>query len=81
MGVVGSPIPGRRGMVPPMKITDPRIMKTTSIATVVACGLLIGYSIAQGSRSAQDWFLLGLWTVILVCSLFVMFNDIWKRNA
>ena len=68
-------------MVPPMKITDPRIMKTTAIATVVVCGLLIGYLIAQGSRSAQDWVLLGSMTVILVCSLFVMFNDIWKRNA
>ena len=68
-------------MMPPMKITDPRIMQTTAIATVVACGLLIGYLGAQVSRSAQDWVLLGSMTVILVCSLFVMFHDIWKRNA
>jgi hypothetical protein len=64
-----------------MQITDPRIMKTTAIATVVACGLLIGYLIAQGSRSAQDWILLASMTVILVCSLFVMFNDIWRRDS
>ena len=64
-----------------VKITDPRIMKTTAIATVVACGLLIGYLSAEASRSAQDWLLLGSMSVILVCTLFVMFNDIWKRNA
>jgi hypothetical protein len=64
-----------------MKCTDPRIMKTTAIATIVMVGLLIGYLSAQGSRSVQDWVLLGSMTVILVCTLFVMFNDIWKRNA
>jgi hypothetical protein len=63
-----------------MKITDQRIMKTTQIATVVVCGLLIGYLAAQVSRSAQDWVLLASITVILVCDLFVMFNDVWKRD-
>lgn len=68
-------------MMRPMKITDQRIMKTTQIATVVVCGLLIGYLGAQVSRSAQDWVLLASMTVILVCDLFVMFNDVWKQNA
>ena len=63
-----------------MKITDRRIMQTTQIATVVMCGLLIGYLIAEVSHSIQDWLLLTS-TVVLVCSLFVMFNDIWKRDA
>ena len=39
---------------PPMKMTDPRIMKTTAIATVVTCGLLIGYLIAQVSTTLAD---------------------------
>jgi hypothetical protein len=64
-----------------MKITDRRIMKTAQIATVVVCGLLIGYLNAQVSRSAQDWVLLASMTVVLVCDLFVMFNDVWKQNA
>ena len=68
-------------MMPSMKITDRRIMHTTQIATVVMCGLLIGYLIAEVSHSTQDWLLLTSLTVILVCSLFVMFNDIWKRDA
>ena len=67
--------------MPPMKITDQRIMKTIQIATVVVCGLLIGYLSAQVSRSTQDWVLLASMTVILVCDLFVMFNDVWKQNA
>ena len=67
-------------MMPSMKITDRRIMHTTQIATVVMCGLLIGYLIAEVSHSTQDWLLLTSLTVILVCSLFVMFNDIWKRD-
>ena len=66
--------------MPSMKITDRRIMQTTQIATVVMCGLLIGYLIAEVSHSIQDWLLLTS-TVVLVCSLFVMFNDIWKRDA
>jgi hypothetical protein len=66
-------------MMPSMKITDRRIMQTTQIATVVMCGLLIGYLIAEVSHSAQDWLLLTSLTVVLVCSLFGMFNDIWKR--
>jgi hypothetical protein len=68
-------------MMPPMKITDRRIMKTTQIVTVVVCGVLIGYLSAQVSRSAQDWVLFASMTVILVCDLFVMFNDVWKENA
>jgi hypothetical protein len=68
-------------MMRPMKITDPRIMKTTALATIVTCGMLIGYMIAQVSRSAQDWVFLGSMTVILVCTMFEMFKDIWKRNA
>ena len=68
-------------MIPPVKITDRRIMKTTQIATVVVCGLLIGYLGAQVSRSAQDWVLLASMIVVLVCDLFVMFNDVWKQNA
>ncbi len=67
--------------MPSMKITDRRIMQTTQIATVVMCGLLIGYLIAEVSHSIQDWLLLTSLTVVLVCSLFVMFNDIWKRDA
>ena len=67
--------------MPSMKITDRRIMQTTQIATVVMCGLLIGYLIAEVSHSTQDWLLLTSLTVVLVCSLFVMFNDIWKRDA
>jgi hypothetical protein len=63
-----------------MKITDQRIIKTSQIATVVVCGLLIGYLGAQVSRSAQDWVLLVSITVILVCDLFVMFNDVWKQD-
>ena len=51
-------------------------MQTTQIATVVMCGLLIGYLIAEVSHSIQDWLLLTSLTVVLVCSLFVMFNDI-----
>ncbi len=68
-------------MMPSMKITDRRIMQTTQIATVVMCGLLIGYLIAEVSHSTQDWLLLTSLTVVLDCSLFVMFNDIWKRDA
>jgi hypothetical protein len=64
-----------------MKITDQRIMKTTQIATVVLCGLLIGYLGAQGSRNAQDWVLLASMSVILVCDLFLMLHDVWKQNA
>jgi hypothetical protein len=67
-------------MMRPMKI-DPRIMKTTALATIVTCGMLIGYMIALVSRSAQDWVFLGSMTVILVCTMFEMFKDIWKRNA
>jgi hypothetical protein len=81
LAVLGSPIPARRGMIPPVKITDRRIMKTTQIATVVVCGVLIGYLSAQVSRSAQDWVLLASMIVVLVCDLFVMFNDVWKQNA
>jgi uncharacterized membrane protein YkgB len=61
--------------------TDPRVAKTTAIITVVACGILIGYLSAQASHSGQDWLLLTSMTVILVCSFFVMINDIWKQNA
>jgi hypothetical protein len=68
-------------MMPTMKITDPRIMKTTAIATVVACGLLIGYISAGAEHTTQDWLSLTSMTVVLVCTLFVMFNDIWKPNA
>jgi hypothetical protein len=64
-----------------MKITDTRIMKSTQVATVVACALLIGYLSAQGSLSTQDWVLIIVMAVILGCDLFVMFNDIWKRNV
>jgi hypothetical protein len=42
-------------MMPSMKITDRRIMQTTQIATVVVCGLLIGYLSAEVSHSTQDW--------------------------
>ena len=73
--------PAVHDMMPSMKITDRRIMQTTQIATVVMCGLLIGYLIAEVSHSIQDWLLLTSLTVVLVCSLFVMFNDIWKRDA
>ena len=59
-----------------MKITDRRIMQTTQIATVVMCGLLIGYLIAEVSHSIQDWLLLTSLTVVLVCSLFVMFRHL-----
>jgi hypothetical protein len=65
----------------PMKIIDPRIMKSTQITVVVTCGLLIGYLIAQSSLSTQDWVHLGSMTAILLCFLFVMFNDVWKRDA
>src|SRR5947209_2801698 len=64
--VGASPIPNADGMIPLMKITDPRIMKTMGIATVVSCALLIGYLSAQVSRSTQDWVLLASMTVILV---------------
>jgi hypothetical protein len=64
-----------------MKITDPRVMKTVEIATAVACGLLLGYISGGTNHSTSDWLLLASMTVILVCSLFVMLNDIWKPNA
>jgi len=51
-------------MMSSMKITDRRIMQTTQIATVVMCGLLIGYLIAEVSHSIQDWLLLTSLTVV-----------------
>ena len=62
-------IPAVHNMMRSMKITDRRIMQTTQIATVVMCGLLIGYLIAEVSHSIQDWLLLTSLTVVLVCSL------------
>jgi len=64
-----------------VKITDPRIMKTTQVATVVVCALFIGFLSAKVSPGTSDWALITFMAVILGCDLFVMFNDIWKRDA
>jgi hypothetical protein len=64
-----------------MKITDARVMQTAAIATVVLCAGAIGYVGALAHHSAQDWIVLGSMAVILVCTLFTMLHEIWKRNA
>jgi len=63
-----------------MKITDPRIMKTTQVAMVVACALMIGFLSAKFSPNTSDWVMITLLAVILGCDLLVMFLDIWKRE-
>ena len=64
-----------------MKITDPRVMKTTAVVTVVLCAGAIGYVGALSRLGAQDWIVLGSMTIILVCTLFGMVHDIWKQET
>jgi hypothetical protein len=64
-----------------MKITDARVMQTTAIATVVLCAGAIGYVGALAHHSAQDWIVLGSMAVILVCTLFTLLHETWKRDA
>jgi membrane protein YdbS with pleckstrin-like domain len=64
-----------------MKITDPRVMKTTAIATVVICAAALGYVGALAHHSMQDWIVLASLTIILACSLFTMLHEVWKQNA
>ena len=66
--------------MPPMNVTDPRIMKTTQVATVVVCALLIGFLGAKFSPGTSDWVAITMIAVVLVCDLLVMFIDIWKRD-
>jgi hypothetical protein len=79
--VLGYALFASTGMMTIMKITDPRIMKTTQVATIVVCALFIGFLGAKFSPGTLDWALITIMAVILVCDLLVMFIDIWKRSA